>query len=84
VALVGDMFCDWGGAQRWIATSAPAADIRAAAAAVGGHATAFYGPTVSRDVFAPLSPAMFALHQRLKAALDPAGILNPGRLYEGL
>jgi FAD/FMN-containing dehydrogenase len=27
---------------------------------------------------------MLALHQRLKAALDPAGVLNPGRMYGAL
>jgi hypothetical protein len=34
--------------------------------------------------FSPLPPALLALHQRLKAALDPRGILNPGRLYRDL
>jgi FAD/FMN-containing dehydrogenase len=27
---------------------------------------------------------LLALNQRFKAALDPAGILNPGRLYPEL
>jgi glycolate oxidase FAD binding subunit len=31
--------------------------------------------------FAPLEPAMLALHHRLKKSFDPRGILNPGRLY---
>jgi len=35
-------------------------------------------------VFQPLAPAMLALHQRLKAALDPAGVLNLGRMYGAL
>jgi glycolate oxidase FAD binding subunit len=35
-------------------------------------------------VFQPLPPALLALHRRLKAALDPVGILNPGRLYPEL
>ena len=30
------------------------------------------------------APAMLALHQRLKSALDPAGVLNPGRMYGAL
>ena len=35
-------------------------------------------------VFQPLPPALLALHLRLKAALDPRGILNPGRIYPEL
>jgi len=27
---------------------------------------------------------LLTIHQRLKAAFDPAGILNPGRLYQGI
>jgi glycolate oxidase FAD binding subunit len=38
----------------------------------------------SAGVFQPLPPALLALHQRLKAALDPAGIFNPGRMYADL
>jgi len=34
-----------------------------------------------RSAEQPLAPAMLAMHQRLKQALDPAGVLNPGRLY---
>jgi glycolate oxidase FAD binding subunit len=32
-------------------------------------------------VFHPLAPAMLRLHQRIKAAFDPRGILNPGAMY---
>jgi glycolate oxidase FAD binding subunit len=35
-------------------------------------------------VFKPLPEGLLALHRRLKAAFDPAGIFNPGRMYEGL
>ena len=36
------------------------------------------------EVFQPLPLALLALHRRLKAALDPRGILNPGRIYPEL
>ena len=42
------------------------------------------GPESITEVFQPLPPALLALHRRLKAALDPRGILNPGRLYAEL
>ena len=80
----GDALVDWGGAQRWLRTDAPAAHVRAAAARAGGHATLFRGGDRTGEVFHPLAPAVRKLHARLKAAFDPAGILNPGRMYEGL
>jgi len=55
--------------------------VRAAATAAGGHATLFRGGDKSGGVFAPLAPALARLHRGLKAAFDPAGIFNPGRLY---
>lgn len=74
---------EWGGALRWVAAAADggAAQARAWAAAHGGHATLFRAADKSAGVFHPLPPALFALHRRLKAALDPAGIFNPGRMY---
>ncbi|MEJ2061509.1 MAG: FAD-linked oxidase C-terminal domain-containing protein, partial [Gammaproteobacteria bacterium] len=35
------------------------------------------------DIFHPLAPALMKYHQRVKQSLDPAGILNPGRMYRG-
>jgi glycolate oxidase FAD binding subunit len=84
VDLPGEAFIDWGGAQRWIAAGEDPTTIRVAAASAGGHATHFYGTGPLEAPFAPLAPAVHALHRRLKAALDPAGILNPGRLYPDL
>lgn len=42
------------------------------------------GQTSGDGVFTPLSPGLLALHRRLKAEFDPAGVLNPGRLYPEL
>ncbi len=83
-ALEGHWLCDWGGAQRWLRSTAPAGEVRAAAAAAGGHATLFRSESPATDVFARLPPALLALHKRLKAALDPEGVLNPGRMYAEL
>ena len=35
------------------------------------------------EVFQPLEPGLERLSRKLKAAFDPAGILNPGRMYPG-
>jgi glycolate oxidase FAD binding subunit len=83
LGLAGDELIEWHGAERWLTTALPAAEVRAAAAAVGGHATAFR----TRDrvgVFASLAPPLLAIHERLKRAFDPKGILNRGRLHAGL
>ena len=84
LALEGAMQVEWGGGQRWLRSELPAADIRARAQALGGHATLFRGGDRGQGVFTPLSPALHAIHQRLKAEFDPAGVFNPGRLIRDL
>ena len=84
LALSGEQLVEWGGAQRWLCTSTPAAQLRETAAAVGGHATLFRGGDKSAGVFAPLSPALERIQRQLKAAFDPDGVFNPGRLYAWL
>jgi glycolate oxidase FAD binding subunit len=76
----GDSLIEWGGALRWLR----GADARALAAKADGHATLFRARGKRESVFAALDPVAMALHRRLKAAFDPAGILNPGRLYAEL
>ncbi len=73
---------EWGGALRWYAGEQDAA--RGAAARLGGHAVLYRAPESLRcreGAFTALSPALLALHRRLKKAFDPKGLLNPGRLY---
>jgi glycolate oxidase FAD binding subunit len=84
LALTGRCLWDWAGAQRWVNSSDPATHIRDVAANAGGHATLFRGARQGEEVFTPLPRPLFELHQRLKAVFDPAGILNPGRMYAGL
>ncbi len=72
---------DWAGSLAWMRSDASPESVWQAAAVVGGHATLFRGAKAGDEVFQPLAPAMLSLHQRLKAALDPAGVLNPGRMY---
>ena len=79
--LPGEQLIEWGGAQRWLKTSAPASTIRAAAEAAGGHATLYRGGDKSLGVFHPLKTPVADIHRRLKASFDPAGIFNPQRMY---
>src|ERR1041385_3648689 len=76
----GDSLIEWGGALRWLR----GAEARALAAKADGHATLFRSQGKRESVFAALDPRVMTLHRRLKAAFDPAGILNPGRLYAEL
>lgn len=79
----GNQLIDWGGAQRWLKSAATPASIRSRASELGGYAECFSeDPTVG--TFHPLEGNVLAVNQRFKAALDPAGILNPGRLYPEL
>jgi len=81
LGLAGAQLIEWGGGQRWLRSDAPAAEIRARAASLGGHATLFRGGE-RRNVFTPLPPPIAAIHQRLKTEFDPARIFNRGRMYE--
>jgi glycolate oxidase FAD binding subunit len=83
LGLPGAQLIEWGGALRWLRGGDPAA-VRDAAARAGGHATLFRGGERAAGVFAPLAPASLRLHRELKAAFDPAGIFNPGRLHPAL
>lgn len=82
---------DWGGGLIWIAggdgPDVGAGVIRSAVAAVGGHATLVRAPDDVRnavEVFQPLPGPLMALSRKLKESFDPAGILNPGRIYAGV
>ena len=84
LALSGELMLEWGGAQRWLCSAAPAALIRDAAAKVGGHATLFAAHDKSAGAFAPLRSPLDRIHRELKKSFDPSGLFNPGRLYPGL
>jgi glycolate oxidase FAD binding subunit len=81
-------FYDWAGGLVWLDVPSTAdgstAAIRAAIAPTTGHATLIRAPATLRasiEVFQPQPPALAALTRRMKEAFDPAGILNPGRMY---
>ena len=75
--LPGSWLLDWGGAQRWLKTSAPANQIHEHTQAQGGHAICFRG-TEKKD-WLRLEPHLFALHKKVRQAFDPYQLLNPHR-----
>jgi glycolate oxidase FAD binding subunit len=77
----GVQMLEWGGALRWLRSQAAPRTVREAAQRAKGHATLFRAADRSAGAFTPLEPTVMRLHRELKAAFDPAGILNPGRLY---
>jgi glycolate oxidase FAD binding subunit len=79
----GISLIEWQGMQRWCRVP-DGVDLRALAASAGGSATLFRGARDGEEVFSPLTPPVMRLHRSLKQAFDPAGILNPGRMYAGL
>lgn len=81
--LDGEQLIEWGGALRWLHATerTNAARVREWASVHGGHATLYRAADKTPGVFHPLTEPLHALHRRLKAAFDPAGVLNPGRLY---
>jgi glycolate oxidase FAD binding subunit len=81
IDLPGEQLIEWGGALRWLKSAADGATVRAAAAGAGGHATLFRAMDKPAGAFAPLPRELARLHGELKKIFDPAGILNPGRLY---
>jgi glycolate oxidase FAD binding subunit len=84
-------FYDWGGGLIWLATEASgdagAEVVRAAVRAQGGHATLVRAPDAVRaavPVFEPLAEPLMRVTAGIKAAHDPHGLFNPGRMYAGL
>jgi len=85
-AIGGRVLLDWGGGLVWIAAAPSTANhtaISAAAAAEAGAAMLFRAPESLR-LAVPVLPAEAAplakISARVKEALDPEGLFNPGHL----
>ena len=75
--LAGEALYDWAGGLVWLLSDDAPASVRAAVRALGGHATCYRGHA---PAFEPLTGPLAALTGRVKAAFDPKGVLNPGRM----
>ena len=81
---------DHGGGLVWFSTDptpAAAAAARAALEKFAGHVHLIRADAALRaatNVFPPLTPALARLTRGVKAALDPDGRFNPGRMYPGV
>lgn len=84
IKIEGEQLIEWGGALRWLKTNTSIEEIRQTIQPLNGHATAYKNFDQEAEYFQPLAPGLEIIHQRLKKAFDPAGILNPDRLYKEL
>jgi len=67
---------DWAGGQRWLVdpVTNPRLELRE------GHATLIKGES-QKDPYQPLTGLVLDLHRGLKNQFDPAGVLNPGKMF---
>lgn len=84
-------YADWAGGLIWLShpsgVDGGAEILRQKIRSIGGHATLISAPEAMRravPVFEPQPEALMDLSRRIKASFDPLGILNHGRIYEGI
>ncbi|MQA65473.1 MAG: FAD-binding protein, partial [Alphaproteobacteria bacterium] len=92
----GELLFDWLGGLVWLAIADAAAgdgvdvitsSLRTVVAEAGGHAVLWRAADDMRTripVFGDEPPARAALTRAIKRNFDPRGILNPGRMYDGM
>ena len=85
------MIADWAGGLLWFAASR--SDVlgrrlrETVASLESGFAMLVRDVAATREKippFQPLKGPMFALHRRVKSAFDPRGVLNVGRMHDGI
>ena len=76
---------DWAGGLVWLGVDCDPNQVRAAAAAAGGHATLVKGAVALRaqvPAFHPAASGVAALEARVRRAFDPNGVFETGRFLE--
>jgi glycolate oxidase FAD binding subunit len=89
-----EFYFDWGGGLIWLrldpeeaGPDAGAGIVRPIVKSAGGHATLIVASEAVRasvPVFEPMSAELAQLTARVKSGFDPHGVLNPGRMQDGL
>ncbi len=80
---------DWAGARRWVLTTPGLVrtDVDRTLAHVQGRATLMRASEATRkhaQIFPVPNASLEKLIRSVKAAFDPLGLFNPGRMYEGI
>ena len=77
---------DWAGGLLWLATN-DGQRLREIVGAAGGHVMLMRADASTRanvDVFEKEAPVRAQLTRSVKAAFDPLGLFNPGRMWDGV
>jgi glycolate oxidase FAD binding subunit len=74
-------YADWAGGLVWAGVTG--IDLHPIATRHGGHGSLLLGNGTVAP-FTPPDAARLALTRSVKAAFDPLGLFNPGRMYEGI
>ena len=89
--MVSRPLLDWGGGLIWLPVAdeggAKATQVRAAIPRGKGHATLYRASLAVRRAagpFQPLDKAQEMVNTRVKEAFDPARIINPNVMYDGI
>jgi glycolate oxidase FAD binding subunit len=77
---LGAQLIEWNGSLRWVAEDLEPAKAFESAHRAGGHATLFRDGN-KRHGIQQFSAGLLTVHKKLKRALDPHGILGPGRIH---
>jgi len=80
-AVPSDAIIDWAGARRYLRRDHDCETAQGIAAKGRGHARKLWSGNSTEPVVAPPEKAHGAILKRVKHALDPDGLFNPGRLY---
>ncbi len=78
---------DWAGGLLWLGVLPGSDGVRDVVKRHGGHAVLLRAEEETREriaVFGPEEPTRAALTRSVKAAFDPLGLFNPGRMWDGI